>query len=580
MPSVSLSPSSIQFPDDFPGDINSATPSTVTATVTETVASLTIAIADAPAGVFSAQLVSTEVGHNIHGGPSVSTTVLASTDGSEAGTYNSPIPPCALTINIRYAAPSSPVPQAIQGTLNVTWPGGGSASVGLLLYVSQIIPSVGTNQPIRVKAGGDSVQVPIDITYQSYDPAVLQVNVASTNYPPPTAGLTIGPGQAQLPPTYGSQHWPFKALDPERTATVKLPVSAATSAVPGKASAYYNVTAPDFPLLYTANYEIAFEIMPRPVNVTVTTPSLSFATNESATLGLTIATDGAAGELNFGTPSATYTADSTPAGIDIAGGNYYFGGPDGQSVATSARITTTTKKEGLVKVTVPYSAYNGLFKSSISFEVTLLAPDAYVFSIGKINVVTQRSADFGETDSDYLTLCVAVGSNPLISSTISLGDHTYGDVFDANLSVAAEVADDDRVVMCYIMNNQGYTDTDEAEFPLAVAAKFLAQAAIAAYAAGAADVSTLNLSLPGFGNVLVPPSGSALTALGNWLLSYDLAPAPDTCDGPVAAGIHAFTGAQLRRGIVATDSCAGINSPAGCGSNSLYEVTWAISVQG
>ena len=206
----------------------------------------------------------------------------------------------------------------------------------------------------------------------------------------------------------------------------------------------------------------------------------------------------------------------------------------------------------------------------------------YVFSIGRVNVVTQRSPDLGESDTDFLTLCVAVGSRPVVASTVSLGDHTYGDVFDANLSVTAEVADGDRVIMCYVMNNQGFTEPDLASTDLQFATVTVTRAAIAAFAAGGAEVSTLNLFLESE-NILVPTSGSALTAaLGDWLFGAigDGSGVPDTCDGPVAAGVHAFTGARLRKGQSATDNCPGIDLPGGCGSNSLYQVAWAISGQG
>ena len=155
-------------------------------------------------------------------------------------------------------------------------------------------------------------------------------------------------------------------------------------------------------------------------------------------------------------------------------------------------------------------------------------------------------------------------------------------MFDANLSVTAEVADGDRVIMCYVMNNQGFTEPDLASTDLQFATVTVTRAAIAAFAAGGAEVSTLNLFLESE-NILVPTSGSALTAaLGDWLFGAigDGSGVPDTCDGPVAAGVHAFTGARLRKGQSATDNCPGINSPGGCGSNSLYQVAWAISGQG
>ena len=54
------------------------------------------------------------------------------------------------------------------------------------------------------------------------------------------------------------------------------------------------------------------------------------------------------------------------------------------------------------------------------------------------------------------------------------------------------------------------------------------------------------------------------------------------CDGPVAAGVHVFTGAELAsptlggKVLTETDHNPGTDSPTGCGRNSNYYVTWSI----
>ena len=207
----------------------------------------------------------------------------------------------------------------------------------------------------------------------------------------------------------------------------------------------------------------------------------------------------------------------------------------------------------------------------------------YVFTVANIKIVTQRSSDGVESDTDFLNLTVAVGSKPALVSSIPLGDHNYGDDFDANARIAIEVADDERVIMTYIIVNNSSPPADVLN-DLNGAGTALASTALAAYT-GSAEPSAL--ALKGEINVTVPTSGSALTALGGWLSAVvPPAIAPNgawqaSCDGPVAAGVHAFTGAKLRQGgNLATDNCVGINSPEGCGNNSLYDVGWSVSVQG
>ena len=388
MPAIVLPPGPLQlnftygvtYPQDLvtqSGQANST--GQVPVTVNEPVESpLTIEISGAPTGIFTANLISAiSGGHSRSGASETILTVVATTDGSEVGEYSSPILPSSqLSIAVSVATAGQTAPAQFQGVLNVGW-NGGSASIGLLLYVSQITPSVAVQQPIQIEAG-DQSNIPIDIAYASYDPAVLQVNVAIADDPSaPTQGLTIGsPQSAQLSPFYITETEPKqpiteptqpiiplpKTLDPERFTNVSLPVSVAKSAQPGNASAYFNVTSPNFPQLDTGNYEIKFAILPRPV--TVTAPSLRFRTNASATLELIIASDGAAGQLIFGPPNT--------AAINIAWSNPYAFGGQNQSVSTNAKVTANTKIDQSLKVTVPYTAYNGLYKSEFSFEVTLL----------------------------------------------------------------------------------------------------------------------------------------------------------------------------------------------------------------
>jgi len=79
--------------------------------------------------------------------------------------------------------------------------------------------------------------------------------------------------------------------------------------------------------------------------------------------------------------------------------------------------------------------------------------------------------------------------------------------------------------------------------------------------------------------------GNALSALAGWLIENFWNVLFPNCDGPVAAGIHSFTGAELRAWFATnnlmlfmtkTDPNPGITSQNGCGNNSNYDVTWMI----
>jgi hypothetical protein len=262
-------------------------------------------------------------------------------------------------------------------------------------------------------------------------------------------------------------------------------------------------------------------------------------------------------------------------------------------VATDMRPALASQGSAATDVLL---AWKGAAQSGVwagPFDALVSQPVTYAFSVSQINIITQRSRN-SESDTLYMTISVAVGSKPTVKKTFSLGDHHYGDVFNSpDWSVQAAVADDEKVVMSYIIiNHGGSSSSTDIMSTLESTGDTLAKSAIAVYATEVSIVAgaALNVVLPGFGVVLVPILDSALIALGDWLLSDVVGLisliTPD-CDGPVATGVHAYTGSQLRKGIdanqfshtYAMDNCVGVNSPAGCGDNSLYDVDWNISGQ-
>src|SRR5262249_49766220 len=136
----------------------------------------------------------------------------------------------------------------------------------------------------------------------------------------------------------------------------------------------------------------------------------------------------------------------------------------------------------------------------------------------------------------------------------------------------------------------GHSDPSEVEKQLEQIASQLAstgaQAAAQAIGAaiGTAIGAAVGTAIGGLvGTATVPVIGSALGALAGWLVGAAETLIFADCDGPVAAGVHVFVGSQLRAAtheggvFQATDNNPGIDSPAGCGGNSNYDVTWKIA---
>ena len=216
--------------------------------------------------------------------------------------------------------------------------------------------------------------------------------------------------------------------------------------------------------------------------------------------------------------------------------------------------------------------------------VDRLILQAYRFSLDSFQILNTRSGNIFSTskDTDYVSFGLTVNNNPTQVITQSMGDLSNG-TFPTNLVFDRVISDSDNVVLTYQITNNSVGEANATAY-LRQAALLLANAAVKAIAAVAAPVigaeigSLIGIAIP------VPLVGSALGALGGWLLGSAWGITFPDCDGPVAAGVHIFTGASLRamtannQTFTTTENHPGVDSPSGCGSNSNYDVTWSVSV--
>ncbi|MBV9144171.1 MAG: hypothetical protein JO115_25165 [Pseudonocardiales bacterium] len=215
-------------------------------------------------------------------------------------------------------------------------------------------------------------------------------------------------------------------------------------------------------------------------------------------------------------------------------------------------------------------------------RLTTLTPlptiPSYTFSLDSFEIRNTRSR---HVDTDYVTFAVTVGTGQPRTQTKSMGDLNNG-VFSVGLTFEdVAVAAHEPVIVTYLIMNSGHQSQAETEATLENVAKQLADAgAKAAATAIASGVGTLVGAT--IGGVVVPVVGAALGALAGWLVSTLGGIIFADCDGPVAAQQTPFLGRALRSRTVSgplrisTDN-PGIDSPAGCGSNSDYIVNWSIT---
>jgi hypothetical protein len=202
----------------------------------------------------------------------------------------------------------------------------------------------------------------------------------------------------------------------------------------------------------------------------------------------------------------------------------------------------------------------------------------YTFAMDSFQITNTRSL---HEDTDYVSISLAVGSAAPVTKVKAMGNLNNG-TFKPGLTFDnIVVGPTTPIVFNYAIVNNGHSSGVKVEQALQQTGTQLAQKAAeaASKAIGTEIGSVLGASI---GTAAVPIVGTALGALAGWLVGEVGTILFANCDGPVAAGVHVFTGAELAsmttggKTVTQTDHNPGTDSPHGCGSNSNYYVTWSI----
>jgi hypothetical protein len=204
--------------------------------------------------------------------------------------------------------------------------------------------------------------------------------------------------------------------------------------------------------------------------------------------------------------------------------------------------------------------------------VVLATDTMCAFTLNSFKITDTRAR---HNDTDYVSIAVAVGNKPPITATKAMGDVNNG-THTVSLSIRnVEVGRNETVAFSYSIINSGH---NKSEIEKALAEVVSAAASKGATAAAGA-----------VGGALGGPIGSAVGAVGTkafgWVANEIEGIIFANCDGPVAAGDHVFSGAQLAElaksghSLSKIDDNKGTDTPWGCGGNSRYYVTWALSAQ-
>lgn len=190
----------------------------------------------------------------------------------------------------------------------------------------------------------------------------------------------------------------------------------------------------------------------------------------------------------------------------------------------------------------------------------------FTFSLESFDITNTRSR---HNDTDFVSFTLLVKSSAGIGTpktlTKATGDVNNG-VHKVNLTFSNIPVDPtETVILNYLIVNAGNKNPSEVVSGLEAAGTKLATAGATALGGAIGSV------IPGLGTILGVVTGFLAGELTG-IINVD-------CDGAVAAEQNTFTYndmmAKTAKGTFKqTTKHPGTNSPTGCGSNSMYTVTW------
>jgi hypothetical protein len=218
----------------------------------------------------------------------------------------------------------------------------------------------------------------------------------------------------------------------------------------------------------------------------------------------------------------------------------------------------------------------------------------YNFSVDSFEVLEPRSGSLGGldkgNDSDYVGFAIQVNNNAGQHLTKFIGNNCHSGTFQVGLAFNnIALADTDAIVIITTIVNSSQGVAKTTQYLDTALSKLEGAAASALVKLLTSEILTDSVKEEigaavgaTIGTAAVPILGSALGALGGYLLGEGWGLLFPNCDGPVVASMFVYSGAELKQAtangkpLVTTTNYPGIDSADGCGDNSNYNVTFRI----
>ena len=308
------------------------------------------------------------------------------------------------SIRIDFWPPDTPMPMLWSGVVSIFWNDPSATQPVLLatLMVSgktaQLDVTVTGSQPITLTPG-QSIGVPLQLEYDSLDAAPINLSLGPSEisvYPEP-AGLTIQSKPFAMPPSYISAPEPkgssstgavgahggvTPTLNPHRILPGSLTATASKTITPGNNQAAY-IQFGDASLPQQVGSpricKVVFNIPPLPISMSVLdNQPVDVVRGRSVNVRIGISYDGKATALVFEQPSGHPDITLTAPACSIGQGETDTTLP----ISITADDTKTTTES--ITIDIPWSANNGLSKSTLAIELRIL-PGIKTFASGDMS---------------------------------------------------------------------------------------------------------------------------------------------------------------------------------------------------
>jgi hypothetical protein len=414
MPTMTLSQQTVDFGACGPGpqtpqsvsyQISSDQPITITMEIATTTNSGFVATQSLLYGLVDGKQIPPSDGATTSGAPGTTNVISYAPPAPNSKPASNP----TETIRIDFSPPGTPIPTLWSAVVSFFWNNPAVPQPVLLTSLqvtgktAQLEMAVTDTKPIVVSPGA-TAKVPLKLEYDSVDSAAINVGVGPSQFAtyPDLKGMTISQATINMPPDYletpapgskgpkpggtaGNSPGRVQTLDPHRTKTFGLPVTASKTIKPGNNQvAYLQFSDSSLPVAIGGPRvcKVTFDIPPLPIHFTVgSSQPIVVIRGRSVSVPIAVSYDGIMTGVIFKQPSTDQNLTVTmPTGTIGVGGNMSEPGAIVFKIAVAADSTITDTESTTLEI--PWTANDGLSHNTITISLTIL-PSIKVFNSGE-----------------------------------------------------------------------------------------------------------------------------------------------------------------------------------------------------